>query len=217
MLMPPQQTQKPSPQEPLSPSNPDYNFIFNGEQKPKKRFNISLPGVSSLPRPVVFGLIAAIALIVIIPIASAIFSKTPNSEQLVRAAAKAQEIIRISGMVGQQTRDSNTQSLAITTSSSLLSDQVQLKTYLSSHKTKVNSKSLAVYLNKNTDAELQTATQTNSLETAYAAYLKKQLTDYRNYLQQVYPDSPSKAKLILKEAFTSSSVLLSTPAVSSSS
>lgn len=211
----PQQPQNSSAQgSPPSPS-PEYNFIFNGDQKPKKRLNVSLPFASKLPRPVIFALMGAVALIIIIPIVSAIFSKPANSDQLIRAAAKAQEIIRVSGLVQQQTRDGNTQSLAITALSSLTSDQVQIKSYLASGKIKIGPKNLMIYLDKNTDKSLEVAAQTNSLEKVYAQYLKKQLTDYNTYLKSIYPNSSPKAKIILKDAYSSSGVLLSSPSLSS--
>lgn len=197
MLMPPnqlQQTPTPSPQNSPPSPNPDYNFIFNGEQKPKKRFNISLPFASRLPRPVVYALVIAVALIIIIPVASAIFSKPPNSESLIKAAAKSQEIIRVSNLVQQQSNNGDTQALAITTSSSLLSDQTQLKSYLASHRVKVGAKNLLIYLDKNTDKSLEVAVQTNTLDRAYTSYLKKHLTDYKTYLQGIYPDSPPQSK-----------------------
>jgi hypothetical protein len=111
----------------------------------------------------------------------------------------------------------DTKGLAVTTEAALSSDQAQLASYLGKNGVKVSSKSLAIYTDKTVDAQMQTAAQNNSLDSAYAAYLKKALMDYENRLSTVYPTVSVTAKNILHTAFVSTQTLLAAPQVASAS
>jgi len=59
---------------------------------------------------------------------------------------------------------------------------------------------------------MQTATQNNQLESAYAAYLKTSLENYRNSLAGVFKKTESKTlKNLIDDAYTSVQTLLKSP------
>lgn len=211
--MPPQEQQN-TPPQPVSP-DPQYDFIYkNQQQGPKKKFG--LPSFALNMRPaflVLFGLIGVIFLVVLY---SLFFGgKGGNTQELVNIMARGQEIARVSSYVVQQSPDAESQELAMTTSSSLASDQSQLLAYLKTQREKVSRKSLAAFLNKQTDAKLVSAAQTNSLSEFYYAYLKDQLGRYQSSLKTAFANTPQKGKPILQDAYASAGTILSSPQVSS--
>lgn len=201
---------------PSSPA-PQYDFIYNNQQ-PKKRFNFKLSGGNNLTKLTLLIISAgAVISILIIVLSSVLGPKGVNTSQLTDITARAHEISRVSTLVGQQTGlDPDTKNLTATTSGSMDSEELQLRTYLAGAHKKISTKDLARRLDKTTDTQLQTAVQTNSLNTTYIAYLKKQLTDYQTALKTAYAETSSaKLKSILQDAFESTQVILSSPQVAS--
>jgi hypothetical protein len=212
MLMPPQQPQnQPTLNSgPHGELDPNYGFIFNGQQKPRRRFSLGrLPGGSNIAKlAVLFVAGGAILGIIIIVLSSTLFSTKINTKELDDVIARAQEISRVSDLVAQNTRDVNTLNLASTTSTSLTSQQEELLTYLHKFHKKISAKDLGLYLDKTTDTQVQTAASTNTLTTAYYNYLKKHLADYNNSVKTAYNTSGPAAKTILQNTSSSNQVLL---------
>jgi hypothetical protein len=216
MLMPPQPPIKSSPDGGL---DPNYGFIFNDQQKPKKRFPFSLPGGSNLTKITLLIVIGAATLgALIIALSSFFGGNGVNTKQINDVIARAQEISRVSDLVNQQSRDVATLNLASTVSASLTSDQVKLISYLNktAHK-KITTKDLNLYLNKKTDAQIQIANSTNSLSSAYYSYLKDQLAAYENSAKAASQDNPSSAQPLLQTAFDNAKTILSTQQIASGS
>jgi hypothetical protein len=213
MLMPPQNPQNQTPAPSPSPA-PQYDFIFGGGQEPKK--GSGLPKVSGpRMRPALLVLFGVVGLIFIIILYSVFFgSKVSNTDELVKIMARAQEITRVSEFVDQQSKDSDTQGLALTTINTLKSDQTQLTAYLKTQKTKVSTKALAVYQDKNTDSKLLSASQTNTLSSFYFAYLKEQLAKYQDVLKTAFDHTPAKAEPILQDAYESAQTILTSSRIS---
>lgn len=196
LLMPPQ-----------SPS-PEYDFIYKDQPQPKR--GLSLPG-SGLPKSVRIILGATLGLFLIIILYVVLFgNKTASSDQLVGVIGRAQEIARVSEMVQQQSKDQNTINLAATTGIALSSDKSQLSSYLIKHHQKVSANQLITYKNSNIDTQLQAASQNNSLDTFYSAYLKKQLDAYHATLASAYSTTGPNGKSILKTSNDSVETLLNT-------
>jgi hypothetical protein len=84
VLMPPEaQQQTPAP---VGNTNPDFNFIFNGDQKPKRRFR--LPSTSS-PIKLALLIIGGGAIIgILIIVASNLFSPKINTKEILDVAAQ---------------------------------------------------------------------------------------------------------------------------------
>lgn len=219
--MPPQQPQNPQvppAPTPTSPS-PEYDFIYSNQQ-PKRRFGFGLPGGNNLTKLtlLIVGAGAVIGILIII-LSSVLGPKDVNTKQVTDIMARAQEISRVSTLVGQQTGlDSDAKNLAATTTASMDSEEMQLKAYLSNAHKKVGSKDLLLHMDKTVDTQIQAAIQTNSLSTAYSVYLKKQLTDYQSALKTAYDGTTStKLRPLLQDAYDSTQVILSSPQVASAS
>jgi hypothetical protein len=194
--------------------NPDYDFIFKGSEKPKKSFSLPSGG----PKTVLVLLVSlGVVLILVVVFAALLKPKAGGSQDLVNISARAQEIVRVSKVVEPLTQNSDTKGLVATTEAALSSDQAQLSAYLSKNGIKTDAKSLAIYTDKTTDSQMQTAAQNNSLDSTYSAYLKKALTDYKDHLSSAFPTVPVTAKNILSAAFKSSQTLLAAPQVASAS
>jgi hypothetical protein len=205
LMQPEAQQQTPAP---AGNTNPDFNFIFNGDQKPRRHFN--LPGASS---PIKLALIiigggAVIGILIII--LSGILSPKVNTKEILDVAAQAQEISRVSAAVSDKSRDLNTANLASTTSTTLNSQEAELISYLKRNKKKANPKNLAIYLSKQTDSEAETANQNNRLSEYYYSYLKKNLVQYEASIKTAY-DTASGANLrsTLQDYSKSTKVILS--------
>lgn len=219
--MPPQQPQNPQvppAPTPTSPS-PEYDFIYSNQQ-PKRRFGFGLPGGNNLAKLTVLIVGAGAVLgILIIILSSVLGPKGVNTKQVADIMSRAQEISRVSTLVNQQPGlDPDIQNLTATTINSMDSEEAQLKAYLASAHKKVSTKDLNLHLDKAIDTQIQSAVQTNSLDTVYTAYLKKHLTDYQNALKTTYDGTKSATlKSILQDAFDSTQVILSAPQVAAAS
>jgi hypothetical protein len=207
--MSPQQPQDQSTAPaPVGNSDPNYNFIFNNQQHAKKHF--SLPGGSNPFKIAALVAIAGAVLGVLIIILSNIFGPKINTKQITDVAAHGQEISRVSILVSQKSRDLNTANLAATTSTVITSQQQQLFNYLKKNKKNVAVKDVGIYLNKKTDADIQSAEQNNRLSEYYYSYLKKNLTDYQSAVKTAY-DTASGPNLRsnLQEFYLSTKTILS--------
>jgi hypothetical protein len=217
--MPPQQSPTPPVMTPGPGGNldPNYGFIFNGQQQaPKGKFNLSFLGSGGSRRILMFVLIGAVALIILIPILSSIFIKRGvNSKELIDVVAHAREINRVSAIVEQKSNDQATKNLATTTQSALISEETELLNYLGSVKIKVGPKDVQTYFDKNAENEIITSIQNNNLSTTYGTYLRNELGKYQNAVKIANLKAPKKVQPFLKEISTSNQVLLSSKQVAS--
>ncbi|HEX2558266.1 MAG TPA: hypothetical protein VHK86_08075 [Nitrososphaera sp.] len=194
------------------PASP-FDFITK-DQQPQKKPVFALP---NMPRPALFALYAIVGLIILIIVYALIFGgKTSGADKMAGIVGRAGEIARVSDEVVQASQDPATQNLASTTETALKSDSARLSAYLSSHHVKISQKQLALYTNKNTDAQVQTAVQNNNLGRFYVDYLKTSLPGYANAIKQVFPSASASSKTILNDAFNNAQVILSSPQVKSS-
>jgi hypothetical protein len=191
--------------QPEKTTPPDYNFILQDKPKPKKSL---LP---DMPRAVLFGGGAVVAILLLILIFGLFFGKkNTGTANILEAVGRGQEISRVTEVQSPNLKDPTTISLASTTQAALTSQQSELASWLAKHKVKTDPKSLAIYKNSATDNQLQQAAQNNNLDSAYLSYLQKALSDYVATLSNAYraTSSPS-AKVILKDSFNSTETLLS--------
>jgi hypothetical protein len=102
--------------------------------------------------------------------------------------------------------------LSATTQATLDSQQNELGSYLSKTNVKYGQKELAVKTNPATDTQLETAAQNNSLDDAYAQYLKSSLSAYSISLSATYKSTDSASlKSALQAAYDSVQTLLNSP------
>ncbi len=190
--------------QPSSPT-PQYDFILNGGQAPAKKT------FGSLPKPLLFVAGAVILILVIIIWSSLSSGKSTNTSKVVDAMARAQEISRVSQLIESQSKDSNTQALAVTVQTTLSSQQAQMTAYLKNHGKKVSDKELAIYKDSGTDSQLQSAALNNNLEPTYDTYLKNSLATYNASLSTAYSSASGSLKPQLNDAYKSNQVILDSP------
>jgi hypothetical protein len=192
--------------QPQNP-NPDFNFILKNDQ-PAKR---GLP-TPNLPKWAKISLAVVAGLIILIIISSVLSGrKNSNNQVYANVLARNAETLRVTALVQQlRLRDPQTQALAATVTGTFTSDQIQMTNYLAKLHIKVSSVQLASVQDKSTDANLQTASQNNSLDSAYADYLKTAIAKYQTDLQDAYKAAGPNGKTILSSSYDSTKALLAT-------
>jgi hypothetical protein len=194
--------------QPKSPS-PDFDFMLK-DNKPAKR---PLP-IPNLPKPVKIAL-AVLGILILIIIALSLLSgrKNGGSQSFINVLARAQETLRVTTLAQQlKLQDPQTQALAATVSAALSSDEKQFTSYLATGHTKVSKAQLAADTEKTTDASLQAASQNNSLDTAYANYLKNALVKYQSDLQAAQSSAgPNGQKLLTGSIESTRAIMNSAP------
>jgi hypothetical protein len=214
MLMLPQHHDQPAS---LPNANPDYNFIFS-DQKPRRRFSLRLPGGNSLTKLAILIITGGAVLGILIIVLSSFFGPKVNTKEITDVVARAQEITRVSDSVTVKSHDLNTANLSSTTSAALTSQQGQLTTYLKKNRKKVSPKETAIYQNKKTDDEIQSADQNNRLSEYYASYLKKNLADYQASIKTAYDTAGGpNIKSTLDDFSKSNQIILSTQQIATAS
>jgi len=199
--------------QPQNP-NPDFDFMFKDKQSSKKSLLPSL----NLPKPAKIGLAIVVGLIILTVISSLLSGRNKGSTQaFIDVLARGQETQRVTQLVQQQLQlqDPQTTALAATVSSCLASDTAQITSYLSKNHIKVNATQLAADKDPSTDANMQTASQNNNLDSAYVNYLKGALGKYETDLQTAYKSAGPNGKQLLQTAFGSTDTLLTTPPLKS--
>ena len=163
------------------------------------------------PAKILVGL--ALVFVVVI-VAALIFSSggSGSSQQVLDLMAQNQEIARVSAAQDQKFTDGNTKGLSATTQAALASQQIEFGNYLSKTKVKYDQKQLAAKTNPATDTQLETAAQNNSLDDAYAQYLRNSLSAYSVSLSKTYKSADSASlKTALQAAYDSVRTLLDSP------
>ncbi|HSW78786.1 MAG TPA: hypothetical protein VLF88_02100 [Candidatus Babeliales bacterium] len=191
--------------QPQSP-NPDFDFMLKNQQPAKK--GMPLP---NLPKPIKIILAAVFGIFILIVILSVVSGRNSSGSQpLVDVLGRGQETLRITQLTQQQLplSDPQTQALAATAYTSLSSEQAQLISYMKKNHYKYSKAQLAAFTDKTTDTTLQTAAQNNNLDAAYVSFLKDALTKYKNDIQTAYQNYGPNGRLILHDAFDSTSTLL---------
>jgi hypothetical protein len=194
--------------QPKSPS-PDFDFMLK-DNKPAKR---PLP-IPNLPKPVKIAL-AVLGILILIIFALSLLSgrKNGGSQSFINVLARAQETLRVTTLAQQlKLQDPQTQALAATVSAALSSDEKQFISYLANGHTKVSKAQLAADTEKTTDASLQAASQNNSLDTAYANYLRNALAKYQSDLQAAQSSAgPNGQKLLTGSIESTRAIMNSAP------
>lgn len=193
--------------QPQSP-NPNFDFMLKNSPQPKRSF-----GMPGIPKPAKYALLIVVTLAVLIIAFSLISGRHKSSSQpIVGSLARNAETLRVTALVNQlQLQDPQTQALAATVTTTLTSDSAQLSTYLTKNHIKVSKKVLAADTDTSTDQNMQTASQNNSLDSAYVSYLKTALAKYQTDLLNAYNAAGPNGKKVLSPAYQNTQVLLAVP------
>lgn len=182
---------------------------MQNQPKPPGRFSRRF---AWMPKPAKVALLALGLIFVLVILYSVFFGATKtDTDRLTVAMARAQETARVSALVQQQSKNTDTKDLATTVEMSLNSQKQELIKYLGEQKVKVDAKKLAAGLNKTTDSNLEKAQQNNSYDQTYFNYLKSNLASYQTELEVVYKSAGSKLKTTLSADFDSLKIILTAP------
>jgi hypothetical protein len=196
----------------MQPTTPDgqFDFMLKNNPPPKSGFLPNIPKIVKI-------IVATTIGVMLIAIIASIFTGRSNvaGQPMINSLAEAQEILRVTALTGSQLplQDPTVQALAATVSSTLTSDQSSLNNYLSKNGVKISKLELSAKTDKTTDAQLQSASQNNNLDAAYQNYLKDSLAKYALSLQTAYKVSGPKGQELLKNAFDSTTVILTSPPI----
>lgn len=191
-------------------STPNYDFIMK-DSPPSKRS--LLP--SKNPILIICGIVVLILLVIVAFGVVNSNKKNAAASGLLEALGRVQEINRVTAAQVSNLKDPSVSSLAATIQASTNTEKAQLNNYLVGQKIKIDKNKLAAYQNKNTDTQMASALQNNSLDSAYLTYLKSALSAYSQSLKAAYPSAGPNAKIILQDAFDSTQTLLSSPPLKS--
>lgn len=193
-----------------TPGSGAYDFL--NQQPATRGSKFPMPKLPRLAWIIIVGSLVTLLLLVTVALLFGGGSRT-NTNPYVESLSYAQEITRVSNSVKQMSQDPNTQSIAATTSATLLSDYARINKYLADTGIKVEAKNLPSKEDKDIDSQLQEAAQSNQLPKAYSRYLNSYLTDYQSALQVAYNQAGPEGKNIIKETLDSVKVLLGTPII----
>jgi hypothetical protein len=187
--------------QPIPPSYPGgdnaYDFILNGNQKPKKGL---VPKPKSRTGRIIWVIGGGLALIFILAILFSVIlgGGSSSTQKLFKIAQTQTEIVRVSGGGLTKSRDISTRNFVETVAITMTSSQQQTTAYLSSHKNKINVKQLALGQDPKTDAALKSADAAGRYDQELIAVLEKLLASYRVQINEAYKatDSTSQKKLL---------------------
>lgn len=184
--MPPQQPYLP-PGLPPQQHNP-YEFIMNPvQQKPSKFGKNGL-----LKFAIVIGFVLTILIILFVVGRALLGSNTYDKDLFVQAVQQQEEIIRVAEIAKPKTSSGNVRNFTSNMEAVSLSSQKNLRAYLESKGSKINSDNLSLLEKKSTDDTLASAEQTSTLDEAYLEIAESQLNQLLSTLRKAYNASSGK-------------------------
>lgn len=207
--------------QPIPPSysggDGQYDFILNGNQKPKKSL-IPLPQGNSRRQRVIVVLAGGVIFTFIVAVILAIaLSGGGSTKDLVAITQTQTEIVRVAETNASKARGVTTRNFSETVALTMVSSKQQTLSYLSSKKTTVKPKELALGLNAKTDANLKSAEAAGRYDQELLTILEKSLADYRTQINTAYNKATTKSqKQLLQQLFEQVTTLIKNqPATSS--
>ena len=167
-----------APPEPLTGS--PYDFIMNpGPTRQSAKAGFALKGGSKLPLIAGGGVLLVIVLFVILSLVSG-GSSSPTFLKLVQQQA---ELGRVADTYYSELRDSSTKNFVINTQLTLTSDSSDLQTYLAANGIKFDPKEIALGQNSQTDASLEAAKTSGTLDSTMKSTFQDALAQYQQSIQ----------------------------------
>lgn len=207
--------------QPIPPSysggDGQYDFILNGNQKPKKSL-IPLPQGNSRRQRVIVVLAGGVIFTFIVAVILAIaLSGGGSTKDLVAITQTQTEIVRVAETNASKARGVTARNFSETVALTMVSSKQQTLSYLSSKKTTVKPKELALGLNAKTDANLKSAEAAGRYDQELLTILEKSLADYRTQINTAYNKATTKSqKQLLQQLFEQVTTLIKNqPATSS--
>lgn len=192
---------------------PNYDFIMNGNQKPRGRF--SLPGGNSRNGRIIIFSVGILVLIIATFMFFSLLSSSSraNTDRVIEITQQQQELIRIADIGTSKARTSASRNLAMTTKVSMMSAQNQLVGLLKKNGHKVGGKQLALKQDPAATSALSAAALNNTFDEVFTKLINEKLSEYRASLKTAFSGSTSKKeKSLLDENFQGAGVLLTATA-----
>jgi flagellar basal body-associated protein FliL len=185
--MPPS-NQFPSPQQ--SSDQSPYDFFM----EPQKTGGRGFGGASGKKLLFIIGA-GLVALVLIIMVASLIFSnKDTSTASLIPVAQAQQEMIRVAANGAKNAQATKLQNYSVTVTVSLASEQRDLLAYLKKHGVKVSPASLGLTKNPRTDQALAAAQASSTYDTTYVSVMKSQIDGYEAQINAAKATATSKTQ-----------------------
>lgn len=197
--------------QPYLPAPNPYDFITN-PGKPSKKPGLSGPSSMKGRLLIVGG--GAVILLMLVMIVTTLLNAAGQAptKALKDLVTDQQEIARVAALGAKDAHSSSTRALAITTQTSLATDQQKLIGYLEEKGTKLSKEELAAKVDNDTDKALELAATNNRYDEVFTEHIKKMLAAYANKLQTAYKENDNQTvKKLLEESFNSASHLLGPP------
>jgi hypothetical protein len=196
---------RPIPRAPAEPlQNTPYDFIMNPSVKPPKR-GLGLPGGTKL----VYIAGSGVLLVIIVFAVLSLTSGGSNSPALTSIAQQQAELTRVAELHYSDIHDTATKNFVISTQLSLASAQTEYLQYLSSNGAGIGEKQIALGMNAQTDAALDAAQTSGTLDSTVRTTLQTGIERYQVTLQSAYNASGNpKTKALLKDLFEQAALLL---------
>lgn len=203
---PPLKTQvRPLPKAPPEPlTGSPYDFIMDSSAKPKRSVSFNF-GSGKLVGIAVGGVLLVITLVVIF----SLFSGNSSNPAIVAVAQQQAEISRVASLQIDNVEEGSIHDFALNTALSMQSDQANLLSYASAHGATISDKMIALGTNSQTDAALENASASGTLDTTLRSTLQTDLQQYQQTVQQAYTSvSNPEAKKLLESFYTNAGLLL---------
>lgn len=202
---------------PYSGGDSQFDFILNGNQKPKKTL-LPTGGSRKQRLLIALGIGAGVIVLLIIIVALLLSSGKSSTKSLISIAQTQNEIVRISSTGSQKAKSKAAANFSITVADSTATGQAATTKYLASKKVKIPLKTLALGQNPQTDAALKSAQTAGRYDEELISALQKLLLTYQAQVSTAYKATNSTSqKTLLKQLFDQINILLkSQPATTNS-
>lgn len=204
-MQPQQPTQGPYPDP--NAVQPDYSFITNPAQPPKKKF--ALPGGSLLGKVILIGG-ALVLVMIVVTIVKSVTAKPSTSAYFIAVAQDQQALVHVATATGlQASKSTATNNSAVTIKASLTSALTNLTTYLKDSGTQFTAVQISGKVSKNTDTQLTNAAAAGTFDSTYQSVMTDLLQTYSKDINIALAHSPGpNGTAILKKDYADAQLLL---------
>jgi len=191
-----------APAEPLQ-STP-YDFIINPSVKPPKK-GLRLPHTTKL----VYIAGGGVLVVVLLFVALSFIRGGSGNPALTSIAQQQAELARVAELHYSDIHDPTTKNFVISTQLSLASAETEYLQYLSSNGAAIGEKQVALGMNTQTDAALDNAVASGTIDSTVLSTLQTQLQRYQQTIRSAYDASGNtKTKALLQELYNQAALLL---------
>ena len=186
-----------------------YDFIMKPEPG-KKPPRMSLLGNNTMAvRITILGLGVLVLIVAVGSFMTFLNRPKYSTTALVGIAQQQAELVRVAGIVATISQNQKILNSSFTIKLGLGSDEQQLVNYLAKNHTRLDTATLGAKLNKQTNARLNSAVASSTLDSTYIDIIQSQLGSYLHALKAAYTSNPGpNGQKLLSAEYKSASLLL---------